>query len=250
MYFQNEAGKYSKYPYDREDARKSNYFLYTAAEPCDRHDHPSFLRYVETDDCHMCRKLAAVDLRAVLAGSGGVEGDSIRIGGRFPSVRKYDPVELAEWLEILSRPGVKATGEPCKRKGHPGLVDDRGRCVLCAEERLGSPRQLAIAAGESWYDPGKPCPRCGGSCRRRVANGRTECDERGGRPRGETPEAVLMRQSPDMTLERAAARSMSLKVFRTGKACRKGHAGWRYVSSGECLDCRADRQGPTRPGAG
>jgi hypothetical protein len=33
------------------------------------------------------------------------------------------------------------------------------------------------------------------------------------------------------------ARKRGLKYYFTGRACRRGHVAWRYVSCGKCVDC-------------
>lgn len=51
------------------------------------------------------------------------------------------------------------------------------------------------------------------------------------------PSAQLMRDCPDIVLEKAAASALGFKVFRTGKQCPRHHKGFRYVSTGACLPC-------------
>lgn len=48
----------------------------------------------------------------------------------------------------------------------------------------------------------------------------------------------LARSLPDMEISRQAAIVLGMSIYRTGRPCFKGHAGWRYVSSGACVACR------------
>lgn len=55
--------------------------------------------------------------------------------------------------------------------------------------------------------------------------------------RSNTPDQILMDETPNMVIQRDIAHMLGYKIFRTGEPCRKGHKGWRYVSSGGCLSC-------------
>lgn len=52
-----------------------------------------------------------------------------------------------------------------------------------------------------------------------------------------TPDAMLMRDYPDTVVSKDEARDMGFKVYRTGEYCKRGHNGWRYVSTGNCIEC-------------
>lgn len=49
----------------------------------------------------------------------------------------------------------------------------------------------------------------------------------------------MARAFPDMTITRKAARALGLSIYRTGISCPHGHVAWRYVSSGNCVECCA-----------
>jgi hypothetical protein len=134
---------------------------------------------------------------------------------------------------------------PGKYCGHIGMLTENGRCYTCEQEKRNarmrpstkplSPRQLALAAGEKWYMPSgnDPC-RNGHISRRSVANG--ECEQCiAERPKPVKPAVVI--RDEDTIISRDAARSKGLKHYRTGDPCRAGHAGWRYVSTGNCITC-------------
>lgn len=57
-----------------------------------------------------------------------------------------------------------------------------------------------------------------------------------------TSDQILMEDKPDMLIPRDIADSLGYKVFRTGQPCRKGHKGWRYVSTGGCIDCLSGKR--------
>lgn len=127
--------------------------------------------------------------------------------------------------------------------GHPGKTTLSGDCYICREERLNtppSPRQAAIAAGEKWYMPhdDDPCKKCGQVALRRVTDGACRGCLGEPKPIGRQPDHTRIdRVCPDMTIDRETAREFGYTVFRTGDACKKGHKGWRYVSTGGCIDC-------------
>jgi len=52
-----------------------------------------------------------------------------------------------------------------------------------------------------------------------------------------TPDQIIMRDYPNMIIEKDLANTFGYKIFRTGLPCRKGHKGWRYISSGACVSC-------------
>lgn len=145
---------------------------------------------------------------------------------------------------ISPRQAAIAAGEkwytpdrPCIRCGTkaPRRVAD-GFCKGCAAGSSDgglSPRQAAIAAGEKWYTPSTPCKRCGTLSLRHVDNGRC----RGCGPAQRSTGPSIMEQCPDLVISRSDARTAGLTVYRTGRECRYGHRGWRYVSTGGCVDC-------------
>jgi len=121
--------------------------------------------------------------------------------------------------------------------GHVGKVTLTGRCYECATTT--SPRQEAIARGDKWYLPLEHdlCPE-GHHAPRRVVNGsckQCEEDKKGGPITDQAP--PLWKSAPDLIISRESARELGFNVFRTGKPCRYGHTGFRYVSTGGCLVC-------------
>jgi rRNA maturation protein Nop10 len=58
--------------------------------------------------------------------------------------------------------------DPCKHD-HVGLKTISGKCYFC--QPPDSPRQQAIQAGQRWYMPVDPCPKCGKVALRNTNNG-------------------------------------------------------------------------------
>lgn len=48
---------------------------------------------------------------------------------------------------------------------------------------------------------------------------------------------IMMRDNPDMIISKADAKLYELKVYREGTECKKGHKAFRYVTTGNCIDC-------------
>jgi len=61
-----------------------------------------------------------------------------------------------------------------------------------------------------------------------------ECQQSKNKPSETT---IMMRDNPDMIITRNDAKLYGLKVYRTGKECKKGHKAFRYVTTGNCIDC-------------
>lgn len=125
---------------------------------------------------------------------------------------------------------------------------DNGACSGCKEKVIKpkSPRQKAKAAGESHYMPDTACTDCHTIALRAINNGVcTNCTAlaRKANPRKHgaaqhEASAELMNSCPDIVLARDEAKAMGFKVFRTGEYCRKGHTGFRYISTGACVACK------------
>ena len=123
--------------------------------------------------------------------------------------------------------------------GHPDKRTLSGGCYFCSQMKASqplSPRQAALSAGEVWYTPLTPCSRCGKTAERRVANG--ECRGCSAKHSPEAKVEPIHRQWPDMIISRDDAKAAGMKTYRTGKACKYGHEGWRWVSTRGCLTCQ------------
>lgn len=146
------------------------------------------------------------------------------------------------------RKAAKAAGEstylptePCPNCGKlaPRMTHNN-KCTGC---RTSSPRQGAIRKGLKWYAPTEPCIHCGQIALRRVNNGACQgcMAEAPQTDQRETPSSILMREQPDLIMTKEQARSLGYMVYRTGRPCNRGHNGFRYVSTGTCVDCLRGR---------
>lgn len=55
--------------------------------------------------------------------------------------------------------------------------------------------------------------------------------------------ARFMKLNPSLVVSRAEALGFGFKVYRTGLPCRRGHTGFKYVSTGACIEClKVDRR--------
>ncbi len=110
--------------------------------------------------------------------------------------------------------------------------------------RRGLERKAAKAAGERFYETGKPC-RNGHIAKRYTGSGACSVC---------AVEAVQKWQAKGIEHpERTSARERGETHYTTGEPCQNGHPGLRYVSNGICVDCDTDRMAryhAARPGLG
>lgn len=206
-------------------------------------------RYVSNDACVHCANLAALDLyensaypdvRRHVISNAHIYG-----AGVSQSMKDVEALFSGEVFPT-SREAAKASGEKyfvtdaaCKTRGHLGVRTLGGKCYQCESKKNElSPRQEAIRDGKKWYLPNEPCPKCDKVAEKRVDNGQCRgCSDTGPGDGRETSDSVMMRECPDLIITREDAKAAGLGVYRTGGKCRKGHDGFRYVSTGNCIDC-------------
>lgn len=160
---------------------------------------------------------------------------------RVREMRDLFPEDVPASRRDATKKGVDIWVRPeaCAKSGHFGIRNLEGFCYFCDFERkTPSPRKLAIAAGKTWYTPTKPCPRCGTLAERNVHNGACKgCKPNTTTDGRKSPDVVIMENYPDMVIAREAAKRLGMKVYRTGEPCRRKHTGFRYVSTGNCIEC-------------
>lgn len=219
---------------------------------CERKSH----RLLTNDRCVTCANIGAILFRNVCATNFDqwfmIAPDPVNIIQHralvnevlFMGWDQYD--EIKRCVEIYkAHPEHYIIGSKRCSKGHPGLLTKTRRCVLCAEEKARTPRQVAIREGRKWYTPETPCNACHQIVERRVDNGvcRGCMKSPGNGPAPDstdhrrTPDSVMMEDCPDLIISKADARLAGFKVYRTGKACKKGHTAYRYISTGTCVQC-------------
>lgn len=196
-----KVGLSRQLPSTPEQAAKTKSPIWVRLEPCSKAGHVGIRTL--TGECYLCESTRT---------------KPARIAARSAGEKWYTPDD-----------DCPDCGQRARRRVH----DDK--CSAC-HPAAPSPRQAAIAAGERWYKPAAPCPRCHTTALRHVDNGRCQgCRPPAGQQTSAT--AQLMGEQPDMVIDRQTARAMGLTAYRTGKSCCRRHTGWRYVSTGGCMDC-------------
>lgn len=214
------ADRWSCYPQTREAAQEQKIAFFEpfpATDPCPREGHESgSIVYTKTG----IRKCCAI------RDSFTAYNEAVKNG------EPTDPnAAHTKGYDFYWQP------DPGPLCGHNGKMTLHGKCYDCEQIKTNSPRQQAIKNGERWYTPDEPCPKCGQRADRYVDNGRCQgCDTKRG-----TVEKPVYQQFPDMIIDRETARTNGFNAYRTGKPCRRGHNGWRYVSSGNCVECLRER---------
>lgn len=220
-----EPGVWSPYPATREEAFAEEIAKFWPRKPCPTHGgSPVVFTRTEINGC--CAQLDAVaEFNRAMA-----EGE---------------PISFSD----AKTQGTDYYWKPQEHNmcGHVGKTLLNGTCYECNTNRkFKSPRQAALAAGEMWYTPafGDVCD-AGHHAERRVSNGVCrQCEENAKLKRQENRAATkapeIYETCPDMVISREDAKAMGFLYYRTGKPCRAGHTGWRYVSTNNCIDCRKE----------
>lgn len=215
----------SQYPTTREEAAEENivhYMPIPTVDHCPRPHHRSihYVWYTKTG-LRKCCAIEDADMAYATAVNSGE-----------PTTAKEARDQGKDYYWSCN------PGDNC---GHVGKMTLNGRCYACTHDKpakVMSPRQYAISQGHTWYAPhdNDPCP-AGHVALRRVSNGSCmECESlRGKPPVDQAP--PLWKSAPDLIISRGSARELGFNVFRTGKPCRYGHTGFRYVSTGGCIVC-------------
>lgn len=229
----NASGERSRYPPDRATALRSRSRCYDDGVLCGFCS-ASSLKYTKNDRCRACAQRAASLFVNVALGRARIEGNEVIPGGMLPAENIAEMrAALPELLDNELQP------LPCPTHGH--IKIGSVGCYFCEiERRRPTPRQQALKAGHKTYIPDEPCKRCGERAARTVASGacsgcvgpKTAADDARA-----TTESLIRAKCPGMILSREEARTVNMRIFRTGKPCRKGHTDFRYVSTGSCIAC-------------
>lgn len=249
--FYHPDGTPSPHPTSQTEARRHRRARYDDREPCPvcaERGQPCSIKYTANGRCIHCARLGALLFYNTAIQSGHDAPPLTVPTADMATAVDLFPFPIGTYLPAPTN-GQEATHQgspvfvrstPCSKAGHIGLrTTSGGDCWFCAnpqgpDDGL-TPRQRAVAQGDAWYTPDKPCRRCGTRAPRRVNNGQCQ----GCAPQDQAARASeqLIAEAPDIVISRVDARSADLKVFRTGKPCRHGHTGFRYVSTGACIDC-------------
>lgn len=228
--FFNAAGQRVTLPETLEQARKYRRSHYAGSEVCPvceaRGDVGMITRkrYTATGGCVHCATLDALELYSLAL--------DLKLG-IYP--RLYFDREV--WVFVNWRGIERAVSETYFNKLRHATRD------LFPDETRHIPTTPAGAAekGLSLYIREKPCRKAGHLGVTQVTGECYYCTTEKGtslHDARETPDSLMMREAPDLIVSRKDAKALGFKVYRTGEACRKGHKGFRYISTGNCLSCR------------
>jgi hypothetical protein len=107
--------------------------------------------------------------------------------------------------------------------------------------KIPTTKKQALKFGTDFYISRHPCKYCGAVGLRRQSGGVCYFCNDIRHPTAEQQARIatnaLMKNHPDMVISRKDARIYGFKVYRTGKPCHHGHTGFRYVSTGRCVEC-------------
>lgn len=207
--FERPGGKWSLHPATREEALERKMGVYEPDPPVRCSCGYRLVRFVDESvaENYCCQMEVSID----------------RYNQRLKEGLPYS----AKVARLMNQE-IYYTHLPCKKCGHPGTWTLNGKCAICTK---GSPRQEALRHGAKSYVPLEPCPKCGKIAEKLVASGAcTGC-----KPPAEKP---YYRMFPDMLLSYEDAKAAKLVAYRTGKPCKYGHTGWRWVSTRGCLTCQ------------
>lgn len=184
-------------------------------------------RYCRNGACVVCSRDQSIGFYNTAHGASNPLNVMV---GRAPIV-----MDASQWDVIVplyqAAPGnYKVKIEPCDKAGHIGMrFAATGRCVLCTIAATDtpspaetSPRQEAIANGEKWYTPVKPCKQCGETALRSVANG--EC------------KGCRSGSGPTVSARKAAA-AAGESWYESEELCGCGRRQWKYVANGRVRRC-------------
>lgn len=119
----------------------------------------------------------------------------------------------------------------CHTKAERNVINN-----ACSGCKVKSPRAIARAAGYSTYIPLDDCPECHTKSPRNVVNNACSGCKTDART---TQSRQFAASNPDMIVDKVTAKAIGLSLYRTGKPCAKGHTGWRYISTNNCIECRS-----------
>ncbi len=270
--YQSSGGQYSKYPFGKQAAIDKRKKRYTDDKSCSSCNHPTPIRSVKNDLCASCVKVDADALSVAIndntVPAPGLIHDLpaiyhlIKLGlvmfrtrrcadyGHLPIIDvKTERCYFCELEKQKPTPRQQAitNGEstyipdtPCKKCDTmaPRRVDN-GRCSQCETNKKKTraaapltPRQQAIANGESTYIPDTPCDTCNTMTPRRVNNGRCmNCEKvaREARKRNRADAPLTPRQQ-------AIANGESTYIPDT-QCIRCNTVAPRRVDNGRCRGC-------------
>lgn len=242
--FKASNGGLIPHPEGRSAALKIRHRLYINENKCEICK-TSHTRYTKSMKCIMCQRYKIELVRYYSR----IDPESFVPWPEHVPTAYNCPEQLVEVEEMLAylrdNEGAKLHYDPCKQHGHIRVMHDGDECVQCTGTLR--PREQAIKDGHEFFASSSKCPNCNTfTLRNTVSRQCVKCDytphdslppsptEDDNRA---TPDTIMMRESPDLVMSKEDAISYGFKVYRTGKPCKHGHTAWRYVSTGNCIEC-------------
>lgn len=211
--FKKSDGSWSQYP-DQKQALTLKSAFYHINDKCPQCGND--VKAVRTGLCSSCSRVATVDLYNHF-----YHGHALNYDKYLPEIA----VEIMFWVGEFSknRHEFKVL-TTLKKNGCFGVV------------RKVTPRNEAVKRGDKWYTPDDPCHRCNTRSMRYVATGACQgC--KGAKASDSAAKACIDALGADFVISRKDAKATGLKVYRTGFYCKRGHTGWRWTSTGNCINC-------------
>lgn len=232
--FKLPNGEFTQHPTSRTAAVNARHRFYTTKTPCNVCKSSS-LRFTSSDNCMMCQRYKIELVRHFANYS---PGKHVQWPDHVPNIEDEKfIVDVRKAVLDLQENGLKVAYEPCKKHGHI-MLTNHANCHYC--DNIERPQQQAKIDGKSEYVGTTKCKGCGEFTLRKTCDGScVQCGHNSAKGFVVAPSetTIMMRDNPDMIVTRNDAKSYGLKVYRTGNECKKGHKAFRYVTTGNCIDC-------------
>lgn len=238
--FKTSDGNFIPHPDSRDEALRIRHRLYINYCKCELCGSSS-TRFAKNDNCIMCQRYKIELVRHFNTTKSDQWPPNVPATLNNP----YTMKEVTAMLDFIKdTPSAVLHYEPCHEYGHVRVSSCGDHCRQCST--LLDPQSQAALDHSDTYVPKSVCMGCRDITRRKTDSG--ECTVCGYQPHAAgnrirsddkrvTPDTIMMRDAPDTIVSREDAESYGFKVYRTGQPCRRGHTGWRYVSTGNCIDC-------------
>jgi hypothetical protein len=252
------TGKLSPVPWDKDVALALKVGRYMIDEKCPECKCEPIARYVDSNECVQCADTQSrEDWRLWQQGIPG----------------RPDPFPTTMSEAVKFKVDYHYVPRLCKG-GHHFIKKHikTGKCVMCIDnnKRVKSDtatnrfmkencdliidKDTAASMGLVVFKTGAPCRK--GHIGWRYVNGGAclSCMRPGSYPLPSVPvltngsgnktdarrsiSHIYAEEHPNSIMDKETAKFFGLKLYRTGKPCNRGHRGWRYVSTNNCVDCR------------
>lgn len=232
--FKLPNGEFAEHPNTRTAAVSARHRFYTTESPCEVCK-SSALRFTLSDNCMMCQRYK---IELVRHFADYLPGQHIQWPDHVPNIDDEKFIaDVRKAVLDLQEKDLQVTHEPCKKHGHIALTTHIN-CYYC--DHIERPQRQAKIDGKSEYVGTTKCKGCYDLTLRKTDDGScVQCGHNSvkGFASTQSETTIMMRDNPDMIISKADAKLYELKVYREGNECNKGHKAFRYVTSGNCIDC-------------